>query len=126
MEWTSTQKLRYMVGLNWTVTVERDPDEGYVILRVKELPSVIATGATNDALENDFWESLEATLQAALEFGDPVQLPVGQKAPWEQLSRPTPLGNVVVQGSVRAYVPQPKQTGSGATVIQPVKELAIA
>src|SRR5688572_9708810 len=114
MEWTPQQKLAFLMGLSWTVVVERDPDEGYRILRVKELASVIATGETDAALENDFWESLEASLQCALEFGDPINLPNGIKAPWDQPVRATPASNVVVEGNVLAYVPQPKSTGSSA------------
>lgn len=126
MDWTPKQKLKYLSSLNWTVTVERDPDEGYVILRVKELPAVIATGKDNQALEEDFWESLEASLQCALEFGDPIQLPNGGKAPWEQPTQLTPIRNVVFQENVKAYVPQSKQTGSAAAVNRAPKELAVA
>jgi hypothetical protein len=86
MKWSAESKLRYLLGLSWTVTAEKDPDEGYTILRVAELPSVIATGDEKDvpALTKDFWESLQASLEAALEFGDPIPLPQGAIAPWDQ------------------------------------------
>ncbi len=124
MEWSPESKIKYLVGLNWTVTTEKDPDEGYTILRVRELPSVIATGGDDiPALEKDFWESLQATLESALQFGDSIQLPKGARLPWEH-APPTPLRNVVVEGGVevRAYVPQPKQTSSPV----PLRELAVA
>jgi hypothetical protein len=130
MQWSRELKLKYLMGLNWTVTAEKDPDEGYTIIRVAELPSVIATGDPNnvDALDKDFWESLQASLESALEFGDSIQLPRGATAPWDRASMQTPLRNVVVKGnvSVQAFIPQPKQTGSPARFNQAPAELAIA
>jgi len=115
MQWTAESKLKYLLGLAWTVVAERDADEGYTILRVAEIPSVIATGNDDSTLENDFWEALQASLEAALEFGDPINLPPGTKAPWE--ATPTPLRNLVVQhGTVSAFVPEPKQTSSRGAV----------
>jgi hypothetical protein len=119
MTWNREEKLNYLLRLNWTIKREKDSDEGYTILRVAELPSVIATGDDADpkSLEDDFWEALQATLEAALQFGDSVQVPAGTKLPW--VSPATPLRNVQVKGGdVLAFVPQPKQTGSGARVNQ--------
>lgn len=127
MEWSRELKLKYLLALSWTVTAQKDPDEGYTILRVAELPSVIATGDEKDipALTRDFWEALQATLESALEFGDPIPLPRGAIAPWEQTSQPTPIRNVLFKENVEAYIPQPKQTGSSAFV-NPPSELAVA
>ena|ERR1700737_2846020 len=116
MKWTDQDKLRFLVSRSWTVTVERDKDEGYVILRVKELPSVIATGNDNKALEDDFWESLQASLETALQFGDPIQLPGGEKAPWELAAHPTPMRNVLLKENGEVQLAQPRATGSGAFV----------
>jgi hypothetical protein len=83
MTWTTDMKVRALLALPWSIVREDDPDDGPV-LRVKELPSVIATGATDEALERDFWASLQATLQSYLHFGDPIPLPPGAKGlPWE-------------------------------------------
>jgi len=104
MQWTPASKLAYLIRLPWTVRTERDADEGYIVLRVAELPSVIATGNSNDELEKDFWESLQATLECALEFGDQIVLPAGMKAPWDQpASAPTPVRNVKFEGEQRAF-----------------------
>lgn len=129
MNWTPELKLKYLMGLSWTVTAEKDADEGYTILRVGELPSVIATGddKTAEALAADFWEALQATLEAALEFDDPIALPRGAKAPWEHPLMPTPARNVVVESNapnVGAYVPQPIVTGSPARVNEAPRVLA--
>lgn len=127
MEWSPEAKLTYLMSLSWTVRAERDPDEGYLVLRVAELPSVIATGSDEKALENDFWESLRASLEAALEFADPIQLPKGARVPWEPSGQPTPLRNVLVkQGTVAAYIPEPKQTAAPAAVNEVPRELAVA
>ena len=84
MTWTREQQLRALVRLPWTVRSERNATEGYLVARVVELPSVIATGANETDLEKDFWDALEATLETFLEHGDPIPLPRGQKLPWEQ------------------------------------------
>jgi hypothetical protein len=132
MEWSPESKLKYLLGLSWTVTAEQDPDEGYTILRVAELPSAIATGDENDipALTKDFWESLQATLESALEFGDPIPLPNGAIAPWDlaftrRSATPTPIRTVVLKGNGEPYFPDSK-TSSPVPVSQATKELAVA
>jgi predicted RNase H-like HicB family nuclease len=123
MAWSREAKLNHLMRLHWTIKREQDSDEGYVILRVAELPSVIATGDPSDkvALENDFWEALQATLESALQFGDPIPVPEGVRLPWEHPVTPTPLRNVAVQDKAfTAFVPQPKQTGSGARTLPPL------
>lgn len=106
MQWTPESKLAYLVRLPWTVITERDADQGYLVLRVTELPSVIATGDSNEELEKDFWEALQSTLECALEFNDPIELPLGLKAPWEQpMSTPTPIRTVKFEGSGQIFSP---------------------
>jgi predicted RNase H-like HicB family nuclease len=82
-EWTRERKLTALVRLPWTVTTERNADEGYLVARVAELPSVIATGDTEKELARDLWESLEASLAVYVDYGDEIPLPVGQVLPWE-------------------------------------------
>ena len=83
MPWTTQQKLEYLLGLPWTIEVVAEDD--YQVLRVTELPSVIATGQTKDELEADFWESLKATLESYLHYGDPIPLPTEvTQLPWDR------------------------------------------
>ncbi|MDP3909026.1 MAG: hypothetical protein Q8Q14_01420 [Gemmatimonadales bacterium] len=83
MPWTDAQKLNYLIKLPWTIVPDRTP-EGERLLRVAELPAVVACGDTNEALEADFWAALEAALRSYLHFGDPLPLPAQRPAlPWE-------------------------------------------
>jgi len=109
----------------WTVRAEKDPDEGYTILRVAELPSVIATGEGDPDLEKDFWESLQATLECALQFADPIPLPTGMKAPWDEpAAPPTPVRNVKFEGVQGVFSPPSggQPTGLPARVNHAVQE----
>jgi hypothetical protein len=123
MKWSAESKLKYLLGLGWTVTAEKDPDEGYTILRVAELPSVIATGDEKDvpALTKDFWEALQASLEAALEFGDPIALPNGAIAPWDQpasrLFTPAVARTAILSGNGDVSFPDSK-TSSRVPVYQ--------
>jgi hypothetical protein len=130
MKWDAESKLKYLLGLSWTVTTEQDPDEGYTILRVAELPSVIATGDIKDvpALTKDFWESLRASLEAALEFGDRISLPNGVTAPWDQ-----PPGRMVTPPVARTAILNGNgdvsfadKTSSRVPIFQAPKALAVA
>jgi predicted RNase H-like HicB family nuclease len=82
--WTREQKLRALMRLPWTVQTERNPEDGYLVARVVELPSVIATGDTEKELARDLWESLEASLAVYLDYGDEIPLPTGQVLPWDR------------------------------------------
>jgi predicted RNase H-like HicB family nuclease len=68
--------LRRLLALPWTVVPETTP-EGDRLLRVREVPSAVGHGETDEELERDLWESLTASLEAYLHFGDPVPLPTG-------------------------------------------------
>lgn len=84
MAWTEEQKLDYLLVLPWTIYSERSP-EGERLLRVRELPSVIGSGDTEEEMEQDFWDSLEATLRSYLHFDDEVPLPaLSEPLPWKQ------------------------------------------
>ena len=87
MPWTNEQKVRALLHLPWTV--EPSTEDGVLIVRVKELPSVIATGATEEELERDYWESLQATLEVYVGHDDPIPLPPRvANLPWENVARP--------------------------------------
>lgn len=78
----SDEKVRQLLRLPWTFVREVAP-EGDVLLRVKEIPSVVGTGTTDAELEADLWASLEAALAAFLHFGDPVPMPEGCELMYE-------------------------------------------
>jgi len=89
MTWTLTDKLDALMRLGWTVTTEKDPDEGYLTARVAELPDAIATGDSEKELAIDAWEAIRASLSARLESGDEIPLPKGTLLlPWQRLSSP--------------------------------------
>lgn len=80
---TTESKVQSLLLLPWTIDVQRD-DDGSFIAKVAELPSVVATGATEKDLERDLWASLRATIECYLHFGDPIPLPRGMtQLPWE-------------------------------------------
>jgi hypothetical protein len=83
MAWDQQRKLDYLLRLPWTISPELTP-EGDRLLRVRELPSVIASGDSDEEIERDFWDSLETTLRSYLHFGDDIPLPEGLTPPWKQ------------------------------------------
>lgn len=93
MPWTFDQKLDALMRLRWSIAVERDEDEGYLIARVAELPDTIATGDNDRELAREMWDSLRASLGARLEHGDPIPLPKGAIVlPWQATENaPTPV-----------------------------------
>ena len=110
MMWTREAKLDALVRLPWTVDVDRNAEEGYLILRVRELPGTIATG-DEEVVEREFWESLRATLACYLEFDDPIPLPLGVALlPWNV---PAPTRRTIVRSrsSVEMFA---YTAGSGA------------
>jgi hypothetical protein len=84
MSWTLEQKLSALLRLPWTIQVERSAAEGYLVSRVLEIPSAIATADSEDELEDETWASLRASLEVYLENDDPIPLPPGITAlPWD-------------------------------------------
>ncbi len=85
MSWDDDLKIQFLLGLPWNIYAETSVD-GERLLRVRELPSVIGSGDTDDEIERDFWDSLEATLRSYLHFGDELPLPAlpGIELPWKQ------------------------------------------
>jgi predicted RNase H-like HicB family nuclease len=95
--WTNERKLEALLRLPWTLRMTHNTEDGTWVLRVAELPAALATGATPEALEPAFWESLRETLAVFLEHGDTIPLPpLVSRYPWQ------PGENVrVVQGQVQ-------------------------
>lgn len=79
------ETLQRLLWLPWTVLREVTPD-GDVLLRVKEIPSAVGSGDSDEERVADLWEALTASLRALLHFGDPVPLPEGTSASWAQPS----------------------------------------
>ena len=99
MTWTDAQKIDYLLSQPWTLVPDKG-DDGELLLRVRELPGAVGCGETPEEVERDFWESLRATLEAYLHFGDVIPKPPGvQRFAWEAPPRsenvfvykPTPL-----------------------------------
>lgn len=81
MAWTRDQQLEWLLSRPWTIAVE--PAEDGLIARVAELPSVVATGASERLLARDLWAVLRATLTSYLDYNDPISYPLGERPLWE-------------------------------------------
>ena len=104
--WSTQRKLSALLTLPWTVTTEPSPD-GYLVARVAELPSVVATGNSDKELASELFEAMEALLTAMLENGDTVPLPPGSKAPWDTDAENGLLSRVVVHNAGDAWDVEP-------------------
>lgn len=69
------RRVEALLRLPWSLRLERNEDEGYLVLRVTELPSVLATGEDEKTLLADLWDTMRATLRSYLEDGEPVPMP---------------------------------------------------
>jgi len=86
MPWDDQRKLEYLLALPWSIYTEVTA-EGDRLLRVRELPPVMGSGASDEDIEREFWDSLEATLRSYVHFGDELSLPLGMTLPWKQAPR---------------------------------------
>ena len=117
MPWTTEEKLAYLMRLPWTI--ETAPEDDYTVLRVKELPSVIATGKTGEELEADFWESLRATLEAYTHYDDPIPLPTEvTRLPWQRRSA------AAVRADVRVAVLEGEHRPPQLTALAPTETVS--
>lgn len=87
MPWTRECQVQHLVGLPWTVVLDRDA-AGDFIAAVQELPFLVATGSTEKAAARDLFEALWTTVDAMLEHGDAVPLPPGESLPWDRGEEP--------------------------------------
>lgn len=98
MEWSHEAKLEYLLRrVTWTVRAETTP-EGDRILRCVEIPDAVGSGETDEEIEADFWESLRASLEAYLHFGERPPVTRNVVLPWESGRQgiPTPMATIVV------------------------------
>lgn len=81
MTLTQEQSTQFDIYLRmpWTLLPSKNEEDGYHVLRVKELPEVLATGRDETELAADFWESMRAALRARLVDGEAIPLPLGYK-----------------------------------------------
>lgn len=77
--------IQRLLRLPWTITRDVTP-EGDVLLRVKEIPSAVGSGDSDEERIADLWESLSESLRAYLHFGDSVPVPVGVQDLWTHIS----------------------------------------
>lgn len=75
----------------WTILRELTP-EGDVLLRVKEIPSAVGSGDSDEEREADLWEALAESIRALLYFGDPVPSPDGFSSESTHVASPSELG----------------------------------
>lgn len=107
-QWTTAQKVAHFMRLPWTVSVDRDLADGSLIASVTEIPDAIATGANESALMADLWQSLKASIECRLEFGDSVTIPAGAVLPWELGQAPpvkTPLQRIKIDKELFSVSP---------------------
>lgn len=81
--------IQRLLRLPWTIIRDVTP-EGDVLLRVKEIPSAVGSGDSDEARIADLWESLSESLRAFLHFGDAVPLPDGAQDLWTRIIPPSP------------------------------------
>lgn len=119
-EWTREQQLEYLLQrIPWTISREEAP-EGDVILRCREIADATGAGETDAEIERDFWESLRASLQAYLHFGERPPVPANFALPWESDGRPTPVRLVVqVKAKTLKVRPETKRTAMPGLVNGP-------
>lgn len=80
--------IQRLLHLPWTIVRDVTP-EGDVLLRVKEIPSAVGAGDSDETRIADLWESLSESLRAYLYFGDTVPLPDGAQDLWTRISPPS-------------------------------------
>lgn len=83
--------LQRLLHLPWTVDRETTP-EGDELLRVREIPSAVGCGASDQERIEDLWQSLTESLRAYLHFGDAVPMPQGGSAAWTRITPPVTAG----------------------------------
>lgn len=76
--------IQRLLHLPWTIVKETTP-EGDALLRVKEIPSAVGCGESDDERIKDLWESLTESLRAYVHFGDPVPMPSGVSDSWARV-----------------------------------------
>ena len=79
-------------------------------MRIRELPDVVVIGS-HEEVDAEFWNAARASIEARLEFGDPVQLPKRVRGlPWELAheARPPRLMVILWAGADVSVVEMPE------------------
>ena len=79
--------LQRLLHLPWTVVKDTTP-EGDELLRVREIPSAVGFGESDQERVDDLWQSLTESLRAYLHFGDEVPVPEGAADSWTRIAPP--------------------------------------
>lgn len=116
--WTASDKVDFLLRrVPWTVV--RDDSAEYPILRCREIPDATGSGDTPEEAEGDFWESLKASLESFVHFGDRPPVPSGAILPWEQTAaaKATPMRVSVVGGEKKKsrVLSEPARTSMPST-----------
>ena len=101
------QDIQRLLHLPWTIIRDVTP-EGDVLLRVKEIPSAVGSGDSDEERIAELWQSLSESLRALLHFGDTVPLPDGLQESWTRIS---PAAS---KQSVEFFFVSAQNTSSGA------------
>jgi predicted RNase H-like HicB family nuclease len=64
-----------LVSQPWTITVERDAEDHYLVARVAEIPDAIATGDDERSLMRDLWDAIATSLMARIDHGEEPPVP---------------------------------------------------
>lgn len=104
------QDIQRLMRLPWTIMREVTP-EGDVLLRVKEIPSAVGSGDTDEGRIADLWESLSESLRALIHFGDEIPLPDGVNESWTRIPQP------VTKPSVGFYFVSAQSTSTGVAAV---------
>jgi antitoxin HicB len=70
----SKQPLVYYLSLSYSVTLDPDPEGGYVA-HIKDLPGCFAQGETLEETMANIQEARELWIETAYEMGDPIPMP---------------------------------------------------
>jgi predicted RNase H-like HicB family nuclease len=128
---SDNDKIKALLRLPWSLQIAKNADDGGLVARVAELPSVLATGDTEEELAEDLWAALRATFAGYLHFGDTIPLPAGITAmPWEQAPRKTIQPMDYVSGTLRgaAWTPRegpPEAVSIGSAVARRSAEIGV-
>lgn len=71
---TNEQPLDYYLSLVYSVTLDPDPEGGYVA-QIRDLPGCLTQGETLEETMANIQEARELWIETAYELGDPIPLP---------------------------------------------------
>ena len=84
--WSIDQKRRHYLTLPWTVSVTLE--DGDFVGRIAEFPGLVAVSETERELPQELYAALDEWLDALLQHGDPVAIPVDVTLPWDRGDAP--------------------------------------